>query len=1226
VDANGMLGRAVDWDAEAEAYQVHTFEGLSLDIPEENLELYEPPQPQDGGFDACWPYFEDTFFDFCSDINNVLLAKHWCVIQVSKSEESRHGALVKARRKEFEVPRQEFVSDYMGRKGHGKVSHIDPLHLMSPEDVEKLPQPSSELEQYDMDMSSLFAIMGPMTWDSMGFSSCGRTDAMAWLPFSSKREESTLAPEPLNDEDVDEDGLVEKHLHFLRRRRLCLLYTVDCEAEGGQLALYPRADLKQDPVQLPIQRGRMLVFRCDLMAFKYQPAGSHFTLLSWVLTDPPKLQVDDVMAIDKDKDELYGIKNGPAIPTGERAHVMSLACLTGGSVYSLADAQAMYMAGTDAHIYVPTTRFDTDLYFTNDGQSDHVPGFNSYHHHGGLMFNADVNSFDNEFFEISEHEASIMWPNQRKVLETGYETLYLGGWTKRTVQSQPILVYLGDCGSEWWGELHNRINAGEMAQCPGTSWYAAKSMFVTGSRLSYQLALRGPTWLCDTACSSGLTAFCTAMYSIKRPTERGTESPALDTHCQGCVAGGVNIIVDAGVYIGNSASHMLSLKGRCFTFDASGDGYARGEGCSLAYTVISNSDKDSEMQEGCAIGNKVNQDGRSASMTAPNGPAQQLCIRASLMEAGLEPHDITASECHGTGTALGDPIEVGSLRGVQEEDERTIPLFCTSSKSNIGHLEADAGITGVFKCVLMAKYSTGLPNVHTHHLNPHLDIGGWPAQFQSEIIDHEANSGLTGVSSFGISGTNAHTEIWALCRYGPYQAGREQMAMDKLHQFALTCPVTLGPIDHLTGEPVRPRGGRRYCADVLREELASYDVSSYAYEGGFRYRREALNDGEDLYNPEGVRVCICGSWSGWSQAEEMEQQADGSYLRTVILGDTRCETFYICINEHRDLRIYPAVNGAGPRIFIRGPDGQGAGKRWIIDGRDEEVPGGTVYQVRFWWGTERKKISWEEVSPKFAADALHYDHRYQVLGTWTSWQQEDMRRDPDDDVIWECSFRIGPSGQEEFQLCRDRDEQQLIYPAKPQGLRTSVPVRGPDELGAGKRWLIRGPVDEVVKIRAEIDDGKITVAVVSETKGEKVWESVEGWDRHEYWLALKDGPCRRMSMDPEIPGVFRARAVVGQNYDERFRGFCEFFNVIVDEDPNYAFYPEVGFASTGECIVRGPDRDCGGRPFTVKSWQAGAAFEAVLDLNATDRRRRVTWAWAAPPQLGFAGGGALADA
>jgi len=160
------------------------------------------------------------------------------------------------------------------------------------------------------------------------------------------------------------------------------------------------------------------------------------------------------------------------------------------------------------------------------------------------------------------------------------------------------------------------------------------------------------------------------------------------------MAGGCTCVNDAIIFVTNASQQMLSLLGRCHTYDVTADGYARGEGCSFAYVKMSDDERDVDMQEACAVGNKVNQDGRSASMTAPNGPSQQMCIKASLREAGLDPHDIQASECHGTGTALGDPIEIGSIRGVQETDVRESPFEMTSAKSNIGHLEGNAGCLG----------------------------------------------------------------------------------------------------------------------------------------------------------------------------------------------------------------------------------------------------------------------------------------------------------------------------------------------------------------------------------------------------------------------------------------------------------------------------------------------------------------------------------------------------
>merc|ERR1712014_122763 len=177
------------------------------------------------------------------------------------------------------------------------------------------------------------------------------------------------------------------------------------------------------------------------------------------------------------------------------------------------------------------------------------------------------------------------------------------------------------------------------------------------------------------------------------------------------------------------------------------------------------SDLDSESRHAMLIGSCVNQDGRSASMTAPHGPSQQEVIRASMREAGVSPNLITIAECHGTGTALGDPIEVGALRGVMRGD-RTVPILKTSSKTNIGHGEAAAGIAGLIKCIQMLRHVSGAPNIHLHAINPHLDVAGYPAYFETELLDFGQNSGLTGVSSFGFGGTNARADVWGHAEYG----------------------------------------------------------------------------------------------------------------------------------------------------------------------------------------------------------------------------------------------------------------------------------------------------------------------------------------------------------------------------------------------------------------------------------------------------------------------------
>lgn len=277
----------------------------------------------------------------------------------------------------------------------------------------------------------------------------------------------------------------------------------------------------------------------------------------------------------------------------------------------------------------------------------------------------------------------------------------------------------------------------------------------------------------DTACSSSLVALADGHWNL-RPEEPGAVTSTNNVQLQWMLALGVNQLLGPGSWIGLSAPKMLSAHGRCFTFDQSADGFNRGEGfggCSLR-----DMQKAEETLDRYAMlcGSAINQDGRSASMTAPHGPSQQECIRNSLRESGITPADVRMAELHGTGTALGDPIELGALRGVMmwrgPGQRREEPIYKTSAKSNMGHLEATAGIAGFSKCVAMLMHGCCIPNVHLNQLNANADTSMYPVLFASEMSD-TGNSGNVGVSSFGFGGTNARGDVWARAQEGPFNTG-----------------------------------------------------------------------------------------------------------------------------------------------------------------------------------------------------------------------------------------------------------------------------------------------------------------------------------------------------------------------------------------------------------------------------------------------------------------------
>jgi len=794
-------------------------------------------------------------------------------------------------------------------------------------------------------------------------------------------------------------------------------------------------------------------------------------------------------------------------------------------------------------------------------------------------------------------------------------TLLRAGFNKKMLRGRATGIFVGDTGTDW-DPSQVMERADNPSYGPTAAGNCKASPFgllgiqsnVTASRLSFSLGLKGASTTIDTACSASLVGVATGVQGLRR-ADAGQLPPAAEKNAADFVGIGINTLLSAFGFIALCGPSMLAKNGRCFTFDNSAEGYARGDGFGGVYVMPSSKEEDHMNQIACLMGCFVNQDGRSATLTAPNGVAQQMCIRESMKEANVEARQITIAECHGTGTALGDPIEIGALRGVMEP--RETPLLTTSAKSNFGHQEACAGVAGLLKCIIMASCSGGMPNVHLLNLNPHLDVDGFPAYFETEFSDTGLNSGYAGVSSFGFSGTNARADIWSRCKFGARRASG--IDLERVDQMHVQCPVTMGLMEYLTGEPVTKsfREKVRYKADVIRDEWAPYDISRYAYEGGFRYRREPVLGNTDDALPATSSIHISGSWTGWNDMEEMQRGPNNEFSFTIALGECRCELFKLFLNGDRSQEIYPAIKNATSTIWIEGPDGDGKEKYWSIDGRDEQLPVGTAYNITFVWSSERKQISWQRVDEPRRHALKGYRHSYCLIGSFGGWKSVELRPDETEDGVWQGIFRIGTTGCEEFYFLRDNDPNQAIYPAEHEAIRTTVPVRGPDGWGSCKHWLYRGPPGDILDIRLRVVDAHVTVEVASDVKGTKIWESVEGWNRHEYCVvgSFTDWIPQPMTMNPTRPGVFQIQCRMPEGLDENFQTPppVETFQVLVDGDFSQIFHPIIDHAGSGEVIVVGPDSEGDSLNWAVKSFEYGAVFVVSLDLTAVDRRRMVTW-------------------
>lgn len=334
-----------------------------------------------------------------------------------------------------------------------------------------------------------------------------------------------------------------------------------------------------------------------------------------------------------------------------------------------------------------------------------------------------------------------MDPQQRLLLEVSWEALEHAGYSSDQLAASQTGVFTG---ISTWDYFTLQLE-------PPPRGGTGMALSIAANRLSYLLDLRGPSMAVDTACSSSLVAVDLACQSLR------------NGKCDLALAGGVNIILSPLTTVACSQAGMMAADGHCKTFDHRADGYVRGEGCGVVVLKrLSDALKDGDHILALVRGSAVNQDGRSNGLTAPNGLAQQAVIRQALQNAAVTPDRIGYVEAHGTGTALGDAIEVESLWTVLKEGRTdNQPCRISSVKTNIGHLEAAAGIAGFIKLVLLLHREQIPPHLNLQTINPVLNLEQTQLQIPTslQLWKPGEQPRLAGISSFGFGGTNVHAIV-----------------------------------------------------------------------------------------------------------------------------------------------------------------------------------------------------------------------------------------------------------------------------------------------------------------------------------------------------------------------------------------------------------------------------------------------------------------------------------
>lgn len=495
----------------------------------------------------------------------------------------------------------------------------------------------------------------------------------------------------------------------------------------------------------------------ELMEFLQRMEAEGFELASTALSSSERGKMQDVTDGKMSGPEIIALREGSAadgaardtsqvIPeremdteSQEPVAVIGMGCRYPGGAKSPEEYWELLKRGGDAVTEIPEERWDKELYYDPDPE---VKG-RMFTKSGGFLKDG-VYDFDPHFFSISPKEALSMDPQHRLLMEVCWEAVENAGIDAADLRESSTGVFAGISCDDYEGAHRH---SGDFSKIDAYS-ITGSTFSIAAGRISYFMGLQGPAFIVDTACSSTLVALHCACQSL-----RSGESDL-------AIAGGVNLILTPEVYICFTKLNALSPDGRCRTFDASANGYCRGEGCGvLVVKRLRDALRDNDRILALIRGSAINQDGRSTGMTAPNGLAQQKVIRMAMKNAGITSSDVDYIEAHGTGTPLGDPVELEAIGAALRDRRNDLrKVYLGSVKTNIGHLESAAGSAGLIKIILALQNEEIPPNLHFRTPTPHVNWNEIPVDIVTKRTPWPRSSRprIAGISAFGFSGTNVH--------------------------------------------------------------------------------------------------------------------------------------------------------------------------------------------------------------------------------------------------------------------------------------------------------------------------------------------------------------------------------------------------------------------------------------------------------------------------------------
>ncbi|CAE7216279.1 ppsC, partial [Symbiodinium necroappetens] len=842
-------------------------------------------EESDPAFDiVLGPLTKDTVLG--EEMSFCLFEKGFCLLKLCQRK-SEQLAAVQAMQDLGEEGRlgrlpEELEEGYLGLGAKGRVLWLDP----------NATQVHEALLAADQNLSYIASVLAPFSGDVFEKPLRERTPALLSLSLDEEEEEDYPQP-PVDDRMLGDflsawrRGLV-RAWHFMGPSSV----TLELETrEGPAAAALP---LQQEVIRLTADPGTLLLYRPECFVLSSTVKGESLGISATFLSEQPRWFVSASKDFDPSTWLCLGghlAPGGPPPPEGEGIHVLH----TATRLPALWDEPEMYStgmnAGTDAVVEVPITRFDVTAYFTENPDEINVmnPKMNQKH----TSFVDGIELFDNKYFEISNNEAVTMDPLQRQVLEVGGALLQQMGISKKVSNKR---------------SHHVGVSVGvDKADFPtlGVMTGGNNALAIIANRFSFVFNLKGPNYICDTACSASLTATHLAKQLL---LDRVWD--VLDFH----VATGTHLCLSPGPWVGCALGHMTSPQGRCFTFDSTANGYLRGEGTSGMILKYGDYAQASTIYRASQVG----QDGRSASLTAPNGPAQEEIISRAIREAKMTPPESTCWECHGTGTSLGDPIEIGAVRKIQRKVPRSEPLMMSSNKTNIGHLEGGAAMAAMVKSVLTVQQGQCLASLHVRQLNPHLEHTIFDAFFETERSSFAAERGHAQISSFGFGGTNGHCVFWGKSRQ------KQDVQALLLRRIARMSPAEIrvignDPKDWEADLPEKnPLPGDVYSI-VLRPEDPIDEPIKWVKVRDASEQRESLTD---FYT-------VTGSFNSWQQ-DTLAPGAPGHFSMVVFVPSDGVLEFRFLKNGNEQLVLAPEKDKCTEKLArVLGPQ-EGLRSCWSV--------------------------------------------------------------------------------------------------------------------------------------------------------------------------------------------------------------------------------------------------------------------------------------------------------